>query len=138
MFIDHSPMNQRILGWMTWRYGLDGFLYYDTVYAYPRQPDPWHDVYYFGTNSDGTLFYPGKASIIGGKTDIPCFSIRLMLIRQSLQDYEYLHLVAAKGHRADADAAVQAVVTSSDSFTHDPAVLLQQRQLLGQVLSKLG
>ena len=75
------------MGWMTWKYGLNGFLYYDTTYAYGLHRNPWNDVYSFGTNGDGTLFYPGKPSIIGGKTEIPCFSLRLMLIRLSLPGY---------------------------------------------------
>jgi hypothetical protein len=136
MFIDHSPMNQRIMGWMTWRYGLDGFLYYDTVYAYGPTSNPWRNVYYYGTNGDGTLFYPGKPSIIGGKTDIPCFSIRLMQVRQSLQDYEYMHMLKQSGKGAIADRAVNAVVHASDSFTKDPSVLEKQRMVMGQALSK--
>ena len=138
MFIDHPAMNQRVMAWMTWRYGLNGFLYYDTVYAYGSDRNPWRDVYYFGTNGDGTLFYPGKTSIIGGQTDIPCFSIRLMLIRQSLQDYEYMELLKRRGESGIADQAVKAVVQSSDSFTKDPAVLQRERLVMGRALSAGG
>jgi hypothetical protein len=137
MFIDHPAMNQRVMGWMTWKYGLNGFLYYSTVESYGVNRNPWKDVYAFGTNGDGTLFYPGKPSIIGGKTNIPCFSIRLMLIRQSLQDYEYMHLLKLHGHGALANQAVDAVVKSSDDFTKDPAVMLKERIVMGTELSKL-
>jgi Domain of unknown function (DUF4091) len=138
MFVDHPAMNQRVLAWMTWKYGLDGFLYYDTVYAYSVNRDPWDDVYAFGANGDGTLFYPGKPSLIGGKTDIPCFSIRLMLIRQSLQDYEYMRLLRLHGHGALANKAVDAVVKSSDEFAHSPRILLKERMIMGNELSKLA
>jgi hypothetical protein len=134
MFTDHPAMNQRIMAWMTWRYGLQGFLYYDTVYAYPRT-NPWSNVYEFGTNGDGTLFYPGKPSVIGGRTDIPCFSIRLLLIRQSLQDYEYMHLLAQRGRRALVDSLVRSVVRSSSDFDHDPSRLLHARLVMGQALN---
>ena len=137
MFIDHPAMNQRVMGWMTWKYGLNGFLYYDTTYAYGLHRNPWNDVYSFGTNGDGTLFYPGKPSIIGGKTEIPCFSLRLMLIRQSLQDYEYLRLLQTHGQAALATAAVNAVVRSSDNFDHSPATLLKERMIMGQELSAI-
>jgi Domain of unknown function (DUF4091)/Family of unknown function (DUF6067) len=138
MFIDHPAMNQRVMAWMTWKYGLDGFLYYDTVYAYGVNRDPWKDAYSFGTNGDGTLFYPGKTSIIGGKTDIPCFSLRLMEIRQSLQDYEYMRLLKKHGQGSLVKKAVNAVVKSSDDFAHGPGVLLKERMIMGNELSKLG
>jgi hypothetical protein len=137
MFIDHPAMNQRVLAWMTWRYGLQGFLYYDTVYAFPFR-NPWNGQYAFGTNGDGTLFYPGKASIIGGKTDIPCFSIRLMLIRQSMQDYEYMEALSDHGRRAQVDALVRTVVPATDNFAHDPSLLLQVRLKMGEELSQLA
>jgi hypothetical protein len=137
MFIDHPAMNQRVMAWMTWKYGLNGFLYYDTTYAFGLHRNPWDDVYSFGTNGDGTLFYPGKPSVIGGKTEIPCFSLRLMLIRQSLQDYEYLRLLQTHGQAALATAAVNAVVRSSDNFDHSPATLLEERMIMGQELSAI-
>ena len=48
----------------------------------------------FGGNGDGTLFYPGRARTIGGTRDIPVESVRLALIREGLEDYEYLRLYA--------------------------------------------
>jgi len=138
MFVDHPAMNQRVLAWMTWKYGLQGFLYYDTVYAYSAGGNAWANLYEFGDNGDGTLFYPGKPSVIGGTTDIPCFSIRLMLIRQSLQDYEYMRLLKLYGHVALANKAVNAVVQSSDDFAHNPAILLKERMIMGNELSKLA
>ena len=137
MFVDHAAMNQRVLAWMTWKYGLNGFLYYGTTEAYGLHSNPWDSVYAFGDNGDGTLFYPGLPSIIGGTTAIPCFSLRLMLIRQSLQDYEYMHLLQTHGQAALANAAVDAVVRSSDDFDHSPATLFKERMIMGQELSAI-
>ncbi|HTA37841.1 MAG TPA: glycoside hydrolase domain-containing protein, partial [Candidatus Acidoferrales bacterium] len=74
-FVDASMNDARILGWLAWRYKLDGFLYYATTLNYNRTSNPWTNVWNFGDNGDGVLFYPGKTSLIGGRHDIPCDSI---------------------------------------------------------------
>jgi len=56
--------------------------------------DPWVNQYFFGGNGDGTLFYPGLPDRIGGRSDIPIESIRLKMIREGIEDYEYLVLAA--------------------------------------------
>src|SRR5207248_2481720 len=45
---------------------------------------------------DGTIFYPGTTAKIGGTDDIPIESLRLKLIREGMEDYEYLVLVEKK------------------------------------------
>lgn len=60
-----------------------------------------------------------------------------MLIRQSLQDYEYMHFLKIHGHGALANRAVAVVVKSSDDFTKDAAVMLKERMIMGAELSKL-
>ncbi len=71
-----------------------GELYYSMNEAYGHSNDPWTNVRLFGGNGDGTLFYPGRPDRIGGHTDIPIESIRLKLIREGMEDYEYLALLA--------------------------------------------
>jgi len=41
---------------------------------------------------DGTLFYPWDKKRVGGTTPIPIESMRMKLIRNGHQDYEYLRL----------------------------------------------
>src|SRR5207244_12414075 len=97
--IDEPASEARAMGWQEFRYGATGELYYavdhDLVTA-------WKDQWAFGGNGDGTLFYPGKPSIIGGARNIPIESIRLKLIRDGEQDYEYLRFLARHGLRAKA------------------------------------
>src|SRR5205807_10116329 len=62
----------------------------------------WRNQYAFGNNGDGNLFYPGNPSDIGGQDPIPVESIRLKLIRDGLQDYEYLRFLAAHGRARQA------------------------------------
>lgn len=126
-FVDAGINDARIFSWMAWRYGLNGFLYYATTLNYTRTPNPWTNVWNFGDNGDGVLFYPGRTSLIGGKHDIPCDSIRLKAVRAALQDYEYMVLLHAKGQDAFVNALVHKLVPKTDNWTQDGAALEKAR-----------
>jgi hypothetical protein len=91
--IDHSAIRSRAMDWLIFQYDVSGELYWETTWAYNLKTDPWVSQFDFGGNGDGTLFYPGTVAKIGGSTDIPVASIRLKMIRESKEDYEYLKLV---------------------------------------------
>ena len=66
--------------------------------------DAWTTQYEFGNNGDGSIWYPGKPSVIGGTHDIPIESIRMKMLREGMQDYEYLQparRARRRGLRAD-------------------------------------
>jgi hypothetical protein len=133
--IDISPVANRIMEWMTWKYGIQGELYYQVTDAYTNTSKPWEDVYRYGGNGDGTLFYPGTPERIGGKNHIPVESIRLKLIREGLEDYEYLHML---GNSPIARAAADELIRKTFDFEHDPAKLYAARRRLGEELSRRG
>ena len=133
-FVDAGMNDARILGWLAWRYRLDGFLYYATTLNYNRTPDPWTNVWNFGDNGDGVLFYPGKTSLIGGKHDIPCDSIRLKEVRAALQDYEYMELLHKKGQDGFVDALVRKVASKMNVYTQNGDALLKARDEMAQRL----
>jgi glycosyl hydrolase family 123 len=130
--IDRPAVDNRIMPWISWKYRISGELYYNMAEA----PDPWHDVYLFGGNGDGTLFYPGTPSRIGGHTDIPIESIRLKLIREGLEDYEYLKLLASRGDRQLANEFDSELVRAAYDFEKDPEVLYSVRKSLGDALDQ--
>jgi hypothetical protein len=99
--IDASGVQARAMEWLSFRYRIAGELYFETTYMLP---EAWDTQCWFSGNGDGTLFYPGTPARIGGTTDIPVESIRLKLIREGLEDYEYLHLLATLGESATAEA----------------------------------
>src|SRR5262249_54164354 len=102
--IDDAPVRNRIMEWLSWKYDIHGELYFSVDEAFSKKPDPWKDVSLYGGNGDGTLFYPGRPQVIGGTTHIPIESIRLKLIREGLEDYEYLvMLTKLKGAKTVAD-----------------------------------
>jgi hypothetical protein len=126
-FVDAGMNDARIFGWLAWRYKLDGFLYYSTTLNYQRTPNPWTNVWNFGDNGDGVLFYPGRVSLIGGKHDIPCDSIRLKEVRAALQDYEYMVLLQKMGQGSFADALARKVASKMNVYTQDGETLLKAR-----------
>jgi len=114
-FIDYPATDPRLLFWMNWKYGTNGFLYYalnmwqsnrmveglpgyltpaedpsarEAIAAGRRWPEvPWNTFTFGNFNGDGHLLYPGP----GGK---PISSIRLECIRDGIEDYEYFCLLS--------------------------------------------
>lgn len=106
--VDASAMQNRAMEWLSFLYDIEGELYFETVIHLVDawEPDGQCD---FNGQGDGTLFYPGTPGRIGGSTDIPVESIRLKLIREGMEDYEYFTLLAGLGDRALAEAEASAV-----------------------------
>jgi glycosyl hydrolase family 123 len=94
--VDASAMRSRAMEWLSFQWGVTGEFYYESTEAY-HNGSPWTNLEAYGGNGDGTLFYPGTPAQIGGATHIPVASIRLKMIREGMEDYEYLKLLAAAG-----------------------------------------
>ena len=113
--IDASGVKNRAMQWLSYLFGTQGELYYDTVgylsTAFSNQSG-------FGGTGDGNLLYPGTVANIGGTTGIPVASLRLKLIRDGMEDYEYLRLVA-EGDPAFAVSVARGVFP--DPSTYAPA-----------------
>jgi hypothetical protein len=97
--IDEPASEARAMGWQSFIYRTSGELYYATDYALTTA---WTDQYRFGGNGDGTLFYPGTPDRVGGTDPIPIESMRMKLIRDGYQDFEYLSWLEQHGERAAA------------------------------------
>lgn len=135
-FIDHPGVNQLVHGPLTFKYGLDGYLYYSTFVAFQDlSRDPYANQFYFGRNGDGTLFYPGRSDIIGGSADIPLPSIRLQLLRQSWSLYDALELTRRRGFVTQAAQIADGIVSTATSWSKDPAQYDQARSQLAALLA---
>jgi len=135
--IDAPATANRVMQWVAWKYRIKGELYYSMNEAY-GQKDPWTDIRLFGGNGDGTLFYPGRPSRIGGRTDIPIESIRLKLIREGMEDYEYLALLAKLEGQSAADEYADRIVQKPWLWESRPEVFLGVRRELGETLNRLA
>jgi hypothetical protein len=91
--IDSSAVQNRAFGWLAFIHRLSGEFGHDVAHRLDTAWEPDGQAATEGAGG-GTLFYPGKPEIVGGKTDIPIESIRLKLIREGIEDFEYLRLAA--------------------------------------------
>jgi Domain of unknown function (DUF4091)/IPT/TIG domain len=144
--IDASPVRNRIFQWLAFLDNIEAELYYTTDWCWGitssgspcGSSDPWVGVYAYGGNGDGTLFYPGTPAKIGGTTPVPVPSIRLKLIRDGIQDYEYLIALSKAGYDAFARATAATFITNAYTFNNDPQALTAARQALGDQLDFLA
>ena len=134
--IDSGAVSNRIMPWMSWKYRIEGELYYNTVEAFGRDVDPLENVFLHGGNGDGTLFYPGRPGTIGGTTQIPLESVRLKLIREGLEDYEYFVLLSNLTDTATADRWVDQIVQNTYTFDPRPENLYRVREKLGAEIQR--
>lgn len=103
VFIDHAGVEHQILSWMAYKYDSKGLFYWTVNYNKTASGNnPWDDPSSVSGNNemwgngDGRLLYPPKAcyddAITTPITDTPPItSIRWDLLREGLEDYEYLH-----------------------------------------------
>jgi len=97
--IDEPASEARAMGWLSFLYRTTGEFYLDVTHCLPTA---WTEQYAYGGNGDGTLFYPGDPAKIGGDSWIPLESMRLKLIRDGYEDYEYLKILAARNRESEA------------------------------------
>ncbi len=143
--IDAPATQNRAMEWQAWRQNVSGELYYDTTYAFTRG-DAWTSQYYFGGNGDGTLFYPGTPAKIGGTSHIPIASLRMKMIREGMEDYEYFKALSDAGDAAMADTEAAGLSPSAYNNMTDPAqidaarhrIALRIEALTGQTPPPMG
>ncbi|HTL29541.1 MAG TPA: DUF4091 domain-containing protein, partial [Tepidisphaeraceae bacterium] len=125
--IGMSAIQHRVLFWQEWKYRTTGLLYWSTD-AWANNTggtmDPWTDMATVKWASkdvfgDGSLLYPGKP--VGHDGPLP--SLRLKLIRQGMQDYDYIRMASEKAGAEAVDAIVNEQVKSWTEYQQDPGKL---------------
>jgi len=129
--IDFSPVQFRAPFWVSWHYDVKGFLYWSSIYWTEGQ-DQWTTPHfrdqYWG---EGMLLYPGKDAGLSG----PVPSIRLKLIREALEDFEYMTLAAQQGHQAAVDEIVGSLAQSFDDWSASPEAYLAARAKIAALIT---
>jgi hypothetical protein len=133
--IDMTAMSHRTLPWQQKREGLRGLLYWSVNYWDKKfVNDPWQDMDTIGTGfyGDGSLLYPGKKVGVDG----PVSSLRLEVLRDGLEDFDYLALAdrllgpeATRGH-------LTKVARTLSDYERDPMKLEQVRRELGAAIER--
>jgi glycosyl hydrolase family 123 len=143
LVIDSPALAARILPWMCWKYGVKGLLFWCVNFW---KGDPWKRTANFADdqNGNGSLFYPVAEG--------PVPSIRVEVLRDGLEDYEYLHrlgelVIQARGRAGFEPALLQRaqrllevdpeLVASMRTYSHDPEVLLAQRAAVGDTIEAM-
>lgn len=173
LFTDHPATDMRVWLWQTFERGITGTLIWTTNYwtssaAYPSEPqNPWVDpmsyvsgydsqpgqIRYWG-NGDGRLVYPPNrdpsdrtTKYLGG----PVNSLRWEMLREGMEDYEYLALLRARIAAAreagisEADLAeAEALLTVPDeisasmtSYTIDSKPIYERRRQIAEAIELL-
>ena len=133
--IDSSAVQNRAFPWHAFLYDVSCELYFEVS---EQLTTAWKDngQCKFSGSGDGTLYYPGKPSLIGGKGHIPIESIRIKMIREGMEDYEYL-VLAAKKDRAATEKIARALFPKSYRSFRAPAQLEYARKRLFAMLDPL-
>jgi uncharacterized protein (TIGR03382 family) len=135
--IDASAVRNRAMEWLSFLEDATGELYWESAYAYNK--DMWRDQWDFSGNGDGTLFYAGTPARIGGQTHVPVASIRLKMIREGMEDYEYLLMLANAGGADAARKVARDLFPNPYSTEVAPEAVMAAREALAvQILAAQG
>jgi hypothetical protein len=129
--LDFPILNYRIPMWISWRFDITGLLYWSTT-NWASTPDVWTNPLTFGDqyNMEGSLLYPGADVGVQGFIT----SIRLKQIREGLEDYEYLTILAQRRGRAVAEDVVKKIARSWHDWDTDASHLLRARAGIARLI----
>ena len=125
--LDNLPIEARISGWQSALYGVDGYEYFwiaawaDNTetrdVAWPQRGSVWNT----GLSGAGTLCYPDT-------TGRPLPSLRLVNLRDGIEDWALIEMLAPDRTDAARRSWVAPVTTDLATFTVDPDVILGARR----------
>ena len=174
LFIDHPGTEMRVWLWQSWQRNIEGILVWQSNYwtssaAYPDQPqNPYEDPMGWTSgystpkgekrpwgNGDGRFIYPPLAAAdaqpAGPVLEGPVDSIRWEILRDGIEDYEYLailkRLLKAKNARLSAAQRNQysallevpeEITKNMTTFTKDPAPIEARRDQIARAIARLS
>lgn len=140
-FLDYSLIKTRILHWMNYAFDINGYLHW-ALGAWTNNP--------FGTPN--TKYPPGDTYVVYPGKNGPLNSIRWEMLRESLEDYEYLWLLESKTRQIKKQLGIGAkeipanfrskeicgkLVKSFTDYTKNPEVLYSTRKLLASEITNI-
>ncbi len=164
-YIDAPSVNQRLIPWYCWMYGVDGFEHWSTTYFWrnvktgkpmnEKWPNAlWDSRTFHNFHGEGQMVYPGS--------DGQFFpSIRLETFRDGMDDYEYLHklkelLQNFKGNREERfyqeaqrllntgetllikyPGTVQTSLENTMRYPNEPERILEMRDQIAEAIERL-
>jgi len=128
-FIDQPATANRLFAWLSWKYHKQGFLYWGVMAWADRSKLTWdgaEEGYPLSMaskygNGDGMLSYPGD--------DLQIWpSIRLKLIRDGMEDYEYFWLLQQALPRLRQAGRDDLVATVSEALLVDQRIITETQR----------
>ncbi|HSW44055.1 MAG TPA: glycoside hydrolase domain-containing protein [Phycisphaerae bacterium] len=173
LFIDHPATALRVWMWQTWQRRISGILIWETVYwtsqtAFPDSlQNPYEDAMGYRTgygqkpgtraywgNGDGRFLYPPLAAAAGSDKPVldgPVSSLRWEILRDGVEDVDYLHLLKAAidsaGAATDPKLLEQAgalldvpqdITQSMRDWTFDSRPILEHRSKVAEMIERLS
>ncbi len=151
------PATERLMPWYCFKYGAEAFEFWgSTWWTFNPWKYGWHAFIREGggeevknpiryPNGDGYVAYPGDEIGVSG----PVPSIRLVAIREGVDDFEIFHALSAYAEQGERDAReILEIVRSlvilpnpggmiSTGFMPDPAAVSNARVKAGEILDRL-
>jgi hypothetical protein len=135
--IDHPGVDAKFSGWFLWKYRLRGLAYYSFN---DWGTNPWTNPRPNNQNGELSMLYPpaeNNANIAYGANGhrfVP--SIRLELLRDGLEDYEYFYLLNGgqqpqPNTTGPADAVVDKIIGGVQAYNRDGEMMYNLRRLVG-------
>ncbi len=131
--LDNLPIEGRVAGWQSALYGVDGYEYFwMTAWGdnkqtkdvpWPRRAMEWKT----GMSGAGTLCYPDEQGL-------PMPSLRLVNLRDGLEDWALIEMLAPRSDHAARQKITAPVTTDLAHYTTQPQTLLKAR---GKVIEQL-
>ncbi|MBP7934064.1 MAG: DUF4091 domain-containing protein [Phycisphaerae bacterium] len=173
LFIDHPATDLRVWLWQTWQHQVEGILIWSSTYwtssaAFPDSlQNPYEDPMgyvsgystpkgtklYWG-NGDGRFLYPPLAAAGGSDKavlDGPVSSIRWEMLREGVEDVDYLHILknrldaqpagASSERIAEARRLLQVpreITASMTDYTFDSRPIYERRAMIAAMIERLG
>jgi hypothetical protein len=147
-FIDAPALDLVMVPWITERYHMDGILYW-AMNFWSETPNPWLDAVTFISgfvcsdgyvlNGEGSVFYPGDfTKRYTGQPNVegPVSSIRFELLREGIEDYEYLWMLKNSGNKDFAEEQVKNLVIDVSTFSRNVEELYATRKAMARRLEK--
>jgi len=134
--LDHPGVESKFTGWFLWKYRIRGIAYYSLN---NWDKNPWTSPMTDGHNGDTFMLYPPSESntniAYGANSHRFAPSIRFELMRDSLEDYEYLYVLnagkPAVGQVNSADKQADKIISGLTAYTRNSEFMYNLRRLIG-------
>jgi len=131
--IDTEALDYRIVPWICWKYDIKGLLYWSVN---RWSTNPWDNpMNFYDQNGNGFLYYPLSFKLVP--------SLRLEVLRDGLEDYEYLYLLSTVRDKLEGDtkeiddlSKCRGLISSPSEFLQDPDSIYNYRQKIAEYIEK--